>query len=363
MRTVLIVGAGATRAEALARGAKVTQRPPLDTDFFQISGHHSVDAHRNRVAQFLKEHFGLQVDRNPRPGMEEIFGLVFSSTLGAPVPPGATEAFNSLCRVYATVIARTTNWLTPTSLGPLYRLVLALSKGDSFTVLTFNQDILVEKVLRLMTQSKHDVTWYPENGYALDFASITSPRGVSGGSLFDRDPNPGGTSTPLVLKPHGSLNWFAKTLRQDAVLSNLRRGQGIHCTRRMAINTDMTFTKPNASGKGRKKWYTWPIIIPPIVEKGTFLSAAVSPVWTQAWDALAAAERIVIYGYSFPNADAQTRAFFLRTAAARSRSPVLISINPDVGAAQRAHTVFRPSVHAVADSVKALLLRSQSVSL
>ena len=117
MRNVLIIGAGATRAEAISQQGNRRQRPPLDTDFFELAEIHDIRSHRDVVARFLKNNFSIEPFGHPRPRMEDVFGLVYTATLGMRPPDGAVQAFSSLCRIYATVIAETTNSDAPTK-GP-----------------------------------------------------------------------------------------------------------------------------------------------------------------------------------------------------------------------------------------------------
>ncbi len=349
MKTVLIAGAGATRAEAMSRGATSKQRPPLDTDFFQCSELQGLEGHRSRIGDFTQENFGLQLFRPPRPRMEEVFSHVYTSTSITPIPSGAKAAFGSLCRLYATVIANTTNWLQPSRKGPLCRLIHDLAKDGDLEIVTFNQDVIIEKALQVLTEAERSaVEWYPDDGYEMSFEKLTFPRGPA--PVFGK----GGSRSSQVtlLKLHGSLNWFAKTVKQDKVLSSLSPSQKIFCTRRLNLSTEMTYTQPTQSGLGRKKWYTWPIIAPPVVDKGAFLGRALASVWRRAWDALVGAERIVVYGYSFPDADMQSRTFFLRAANSQSRHPVLVTLNPDVNSAVRAAQIFVPHVHVIASSVR-----------
>jgi len=342
MKTVLLIGAGATRAEALAQGASKNQRPPLDGDFFELAQlPDELQSHRDRVHGFVKENFNIDIFKATRPGMEEIFGLVYSSTLSTPLPTGVKNAFSSLCRIYAKVIEETTNWIVPTTKGPLCRLIRKSVEAGPTTIITFNQDIVIEKALDVLTKSSSAVSWHISSGYKLKFSGFTKPNGaIEADRLFESRSNSGG-SNPVILKPHGSLNWYAKTLKKDAVLSQLRSTHKINCTRRKTLDTTMQSTTHNKSG--RTTWYTWPIIVPPILEKGSFLGSALDSVWDSAWDALVNAERVIVYGYSFPNADAQSRTFFMRTATKMANGPLMVSINPDITSAQRAAVIFSPS--------------------
>lgn len=352
MKTVLLIGAGASRAEAEAQGATKDQKPPLDNDFFELSQMlDELAPHRDRVQSFVKNHFGLDIFKFPRPGMEEIFGLVYSSTTSTPLTAGAKNAFSSLCRIYAKVIEKTTNWIYPTTQGPLSRLIRKCIDAGPTKILTFNQDIIIEKALDMLTQSDTSVSWHINKGYALTFADLTDPE-IEEERLFTKAPK-GININPLLLKPHGSLNWYAKTVKKDTVLSRLRPTHKINCTRRKELDTTMQVT--TQSQVGRTTWYTWPIIVPPIIEKGLFLGKALDSVWDAVWNALVDAERVIVYGYSFPITDSQSRTFFMRAAAKMNRRPLIVSINPDISAAQRAADIFYPSAEMACKDVRTYL--------
>ncbi len=67
------------------------------------------------------------------------------------------------------------------------------------------------------------------------------------------------------------------------------------------------------------------------------------------------ADRIIIYGYSFPKADVQSLTFFKRAATQMKNKPLLVSINPDLTAAQRAADIFSPQAQLVCESVRTYL--------
>jgi hypothetical protein len=356
MKTLVIIGAGATRAEAEASKATADQIPPLDTDFFLLAERHGLKTHLDTVQAFMQSNFSFDISSDPRPRMEEAFGLVYTTTTSAPAPPRAIEAFESLCRIYVRVIANSTNWLEPALTGPLCRLLEWCAKDGPLSVLTFNQDIVTEKALTTLTAANPGIRWFPKDGYGLVFSMLTTPTGSPPHfkNVFPIGGPTDATTVP-VHKPHGSLNWYVRTTKANRVPSRMSRDKRIFCTRRRRIDTTMTSTFQTASGLGRKKFYTWPVIVPPIFEKSTFLGGALASVWNTAWDELVSAERIVVYGYSFPDADQQSRSLFLRAASQRTTRPLLYSVNPSFTSAERAHSLFRPTLHTVATTVDALV--------
>ena len=212
---------------------------------------------------------------------------------------------------------------------------------------------MIEKALDVLTRADCPISWQLDDGYKLQFAAITSPGGdLDDESCFLQNSGAMGTN-PTLLKPHGSLNWYARTLKKDAVLSQLKPTHKINCTRRKLLSTTMQYTSNNNSG--RTTWYTWPIIVPPILEKGTFLGHALDSVWDASWSALVEAERIIVYGYSFPNADAQSQTFFKRASEKMVARPLLVTINPDLAASHHAAKIFRPLAQVSCNNVRTYL--------
>jgi hypothetical protein len=277
-------------------------------------------------------HIDLRGDQLPR--MEEVFGLVYADTRLTPVPAGALDAYHALCRIYNRVILDTTNALPPSNRGPLARLIRYGCQAGDCAIITFNQDILIEKALTELHRA--GCRWFPDNGYVVKFSTYTSAKDSK-----DIFPMGGAqTSTIPLMKLHGSLNWYITTKSANKVPSRMPKTSTIKCTRNRAVSPQMTYTT-NAT-RGRTTWYTWPVIVPPVYEKGPFVAATLSPIWQEARAHLQNAEQIVVYGYSFPVADQQGRSFFRRARAGNTVLKRLIVINTDPGAVLAAKDIFAP---------------------
>lgn len=98
----------------------------------------------------------------------------------------------------------------------------------------------------------------------------------------------------------------------------------------------------SSRGTGRKKWYLWPLIVPPIYEKHGFIHGELAGVWQDAARRLESATRIIFWGYSFPRADLHARYFFQSAAHQNPalRHPILI--NPDPETQVHLYEVLRP---------------------
>ncbi len=350
-KTVLVVGAGCSRMEALTLEDKRERRPPLDTDFFQLCRNHSVEVHLEILRRYLERAYSIEITKRPYPRLEEVFGLVYSDTRLQPLPEGARGAFTILCQIYAKVLLGTTNWIRPSAFGPLALLLGRLHEWGTCTVVTFNQDILIEKALSALNPTKP--LWFPDTGYKVHFENYTT--GVGTTAAQEKDIRKlfalgnGRESAVHVLKLHGSLNWYTPTRSATDIPSTMRQNAIYRCTRRLSIPEKLTFVYPG--GKGRKRWYTWPVMVPPVYEKGPFMRSVLGPVWSDAQRALKAATAIVVYGYSFPSAAQRARSFFRRARASNPNLRCVVVINPNQAAAAEAREVLFPPAMVVASSV------------
>ena len=86
MNTVLIIGAGATRAEACTKQCSKMHLPPLDTDFFELCKYHKVKDNAEILRSYIRRQYSVDIVKSPYPRMEEIFGMVFSDTRMKPPP-------------------------------------------------------------------------------------------------------------------------------------------------------------------------------------------------------------------------------------------------------------------------------------
>ncbi len=338
MRTVLIIGAGATRSEAHFKRFPLKRLPPLDTDFFQICKYHKVKENLETLKRYIHKEYMIDITKAPIPRMEEIFGLVYSDTRLKPPPSGAKEAYTALCRIYNRVLLETTNSLNPTSRGPLIKLIKSIMSKGRCCIITFNHDIVIEKALTFI--NKDNPIWFPDNGYFRKFEMFTLP--IERGTTDVFQLSNGIESRISILKLHGSLNWYTLTGSQNLIPSTMTISSHIKCTRSISIHPEMTFTRP--SRPGRRKWFTWPVIVPPVYEKGPFITETLASIWNAAYKEIEAAEQIIVFGYSFPQADQQGRSFFRRAIASNNVLKKIVIINTDITAAVVAKEIFLPPI-------------------
>jgi hypothetical protein len=182
--------------------------------------------------------------------------------------------------------------------APLYAaLADTIERGD--TVITFNYDVSLEN--ELISATKFTIT----NGYGRGFQ-------------VDWD-GPG--SDVIVLKLHGSINWAALVLQglrgfgvppnnsigNHPLINNLASLLPAYPNRIL----DNAFTRSGIADSAS--------LILPTYEKRYLVSTSLGDkwvyfyesLWSQAADALQESDRIVIVGYSMPEADRRSRALLL----------------------------------------------------
>lgn len=159
-------------------------------------------------------------------------------------------------------------------------------------------------------------------------------------------------SGPLLLKPHGSLNWYGgRQLRHvpkskvTTIYDHNDEDQCVHA-----------FRRPRKIKSKSGKHYN-PLIIPPTHFKD-FTPQIFQRLWNTCTEVLSTPERLIFLGYSLPTADLQAQFIFRcgfynqthgRIKDADSRRPAtgpaeVIIVNPDQDAAKRIESVAGPTI-------------------
>jgi hypothetical protein len=102
---------------------------------------------------------------------------------------------------------------------------------------------------------------------------------------------------------------------------------------------------------GGRSWNLWPLVVPPIYDKQRVTGMRLlQQVWDRAYDAIRTADRLVLFGYSIPDADVLARQM-LRTAVRQNpRIKCVDCIDPDASIVAKLRQVFDvPAVGFFAD--------------
>lgn len=157
---------------------------------------------------------------------------------------------------------------------------------------------------------------------------------------------------PLLLKPHGSLNWYKG--RQLEHVTDLKRIEIFH--RKNRDQCVHAFLPPREVKSKSGKQYT-PLIIPPTYFKN-FKPSIFNRLWQNCTEVLSTPKRLVFLGYSLPESDLHAQFIFRcgfhnqlhgRIKDSDSRYPKtgaaeVVIVNPDREAAQRIAAVAGPSI-------------------
>ena len=340
-RTVFLLGAGASVADVSARPNK--SRPPLDGQFFRISSlAEPADWRAHNVREYMLATYGIDIFAREHDSLERVMSRLYPDIFIDALAPDARRAFRALLELFTRRLAATTNGIRPTQRRLLYRMITSLLKdgvdpGD-ISIITFNQDIQVEKTLEHIGRAAR---WAPiaerlfcfPDMYCIDpgvWRSVTAPR---------RDAFPVTASEgPFlrVLKLHGSLNWYSThTSSQPSPSAMFNPTRRLSLTRRRTIAPDMTV-------RGRRKRYTLPVIVPPVNHKSAVLPSALGPVWALAERLLAEAEHVVIFGYSCPALDFESANLLTRAHRASGENATLSVIDPNGTVATRYIDLLAP---------------------
>jgi hypothetical protein len=337
--TVLVLGAGASVSEALHfRPKQQREHPPLDANFFRRVEKNSSKALIRPVSRQAAAVGQNNLFRDDPPvSLEQHLGRLFFAMRNEGTTESRTAYFD-LVRLYQSELLSTTNWMIGRR-GMLRRLLQAeLGAGAKITILTFNHDLLAENALDLLPQ-KFKSCWCMTHVYGLDGLEFISSKEEAFHTAC-----PGcGDNLVSVLKLHGSMNWVFRT-RDPYPPTDVGTSRG-RKKRKLYLWTNKRL--PGRAGiklhtaKGRN-WYLWPLIVPPVYEKHGMLRDELDEVWRRAAEKIAAADKAIFWGYSFPRADLHARYFFDRAANENEalREPILI--NPDPGSAVALWESLRP---------------------
>jgi hypothetical protein len=326
----MLVGAGATLSQAQGR-PKVNQ-PPLDIGFFGGAKRAGTLGWRP-VAAYMTQHYGTDITRPPADSLEQVMSVIYSDIHHGSLKAEAVSTFRNLLALLNRRLAETTNGLEPTNQSPLYRLFCtALEDGrnpSEMTVITFNQDLQIERVLeRLEATAK-----WRSKGALFDFprcyqlANVSTTSGGRGVRVFSDAANPGGIP---ILKLHGSLNWYSRHIsRAPSTDTLLNARRGLFVTRRRSIAPDMMYHT------GRRRMYTFPIVVPPVTHKAAIMHNALADVWRMAENALLAADELIVFGYSCPSLDFESANLIARTMRQKKVLRTFSVIDPSPATFQR----------------------------
>lgn len=231
-----------------------------------------------------------------------------------------------LIQMYNDSIARSTNSLNGRSKDGVYGLlerVVAEDDDLELTFITFNQDLMIEKALARFSEKRKrgPLPFSLDKCYGIAFQKFSGTTGYRKEFPIGRD-----VSVPII-KLHGSLNWeyFVRSDKDPKNLLRTPRIKNLVCSKAEKLLLYATWRPKGRSRAGR----LIPVVVPPIYEKSTVYEMLLSPLRERAAVALQEAERLIIFGYSFPDADFMAQSLIRRSMNRNRALKDLVIINPD----------------------------------
>ena len=155
-KTVIAAGAGASLAQAESlRPVRSSRHPPLDANFFSSAERLARrDSEIRQYVQLLSRSVG-STDQFYNPfqfheiSLEQFFADVYYEVVAARTEV-AFAVYLQLLHLYNRVLSTTTNWMSEHArLGDLDNLLrLELKRTPDVTIITFNQDLVLENVIQ-----------------------------------------------------------------------------------------------------------------------------------------------------------------------------------------------------------------------
>jgi hypothetical protein len=320
--------------------------PPLDANFFQRVAKHRANRYRDDRGRSLYarlENIASSLGApalagtNPAVSLEEFLGRLYFGMQHDPLRSGVRDYF-TLVDLYAREVVTTTEWMIRARPArredELMRRMLQceLANDQTVSIVTFNIDALIENTLEILSRSRPGAPWSLRSAYG--FSKPFEPiNGARPGFQYD-----GPTAEIPVYKMHGSVNWLFQTHGYYPPADQGTKKSTIWQLTDREVGYRRSYYRPS---KGRR-WIVFPLIVPPVYEKHALIRTHLHEVWSNAEEALASAERVVFWGYSFPTTDVHARHFFQSMS---ERNPALkrpVLINPDPSSAAALWSVLRP---------------------
>jgi hypothetical protein len=340
MNTCLVLGAGASRANAIYFHPKRMRDtwPPLDATFFETMAARKMPLPAS-LSRYLERFLGFTptvedlLDRR----MEEVFKDVFYDFLETPSDRVAYNAYIELVELYLDVLRGTTNWLARRGRrgAPVGRLLAALAPmSERLSVITFNHDLVIENEIYKRAALRN--RWCLDQGYGSMSADLNLliPTGSKAVFPIHNDGGCDHTRPITLLKLHGSLNWSVRLTSANPTSNYLSGRAGPRRTYLYIARQITSRTQIVRTGVGRTSWETWPVVVPPVYAKQALRSAVVE-AWSDARTALESAERVIFFGYSLPLIDVEAEKLFERGLAANDQVRWVDVVNPGPESAAR----------------------------
>lgn len=259
MKTVILLGAGFSRA--MKPRASIRKRPPLDKDFFDIARKIRPQLTKE-IEQYLYSSLG-EMAQSVLSSLEETACYLFIKAKDArDIRSEDHLAYLKLLKLLQSTLRTTTND-SPTSTNSVgYRFLSnelkKVNRPEDLSIITFNYDLCVEKILARINQSKQGTLCFPYC-YRLNRDEFSDTAHVQKyPPLTETESDDFGVG---IYKLHGSMNWASTHQSKKPIPSALYRdARGLTLFNCSAV-TEALFRRK------KRKVYIWPVIVPPVSGK------------------------------------------------------------------------------------------------
>ena len=147
---LLIAGAGCTLSDATTVPKR--KKPPLDKGFFHDISLKEYYPEFTIVSNYLQKTYDFDPTEPTRDSLESVMAIIYADIHNSNLGASAVSAFRDLIKLFNKRVAETTNDLIPTNRFNLYRILCHLIDKSitpkEICIITFNQDVQIEKVLQ-----------------------------------------------------------------------------------------------------------------------------------------------------------------------------------------------------------------------
>jgi len=343
-KVVILLGAGSTRANA--DNVPDYEKPPLNKKFFSdtrssvkkvLFDFKDTADLLESIRVYCEKKYGQDVFSETGDDLEHVMSQIFADVKNPASRSEAYPIFRNLLALIQERIGITTNNISINNKKPLYHLIeFYFNAGISpknLTIISFNYDIYLEKTLALLSGSRYgsrfnsdgeSVVFLLQYCYEINSGLPTRPSKPREGYFpIYLDVPKGGTK---ILKLHGSLNWYSYYPSKDIDLEAM-----LDQDREVKISGEKDL-KPNQLryiDQKRNTHFTLPVIVPPVNNKREIYHSNILDLWALAETALIDADEFLIYGYSCPSSDTDSKALLQNALNLNSKIEIIPIIDPD----------------------------------
>jgi NAD-dependent SIR2 family protein deacetylase len=309
-KVVVVLGAGASISEMLT--TEQHPLPPTDANFLEIARDCANAKYEEMEAAFHE----LWNGNEPWPLKYQKMEALFSSAyLRVQQSSGTSKEGRAARRLYDSLVEMLRDTLSDTTgkARPHQHLQFLSSIANrnpkSLQIVSFNYDVLADRAL--LEGARQGVwNWSHTDGYGFKPTNQPTPRAESDLKL---------------LKLHGSMNWYIPT--PGRTRANVYVKKTPVYVPNPASNPEAVAWQRRQHHHGHSNRPIFPLMVPPVFEKGNQIVGVLQNVWSQASKVLREASIVYVWGYSLPQTDYHAEVLFAQNA--RRARHHLVAINPD----------------------------------